>query len=48
MVESWRMRWSGHVAWMGEIKSTNYLIGNDERHQLEDLIGCGRIILKWI
>jgi len=47
VIKSRRMRWSGHVAYMGEVHtgfSCRYL---GERDHLKDLGISGRIILQW-
>jgi hypothetical protein len=44
------MRWAGHVAGMGEMRSAySILVGKPEgRDHLEDIFVDGKIILEWI
>jgi hypothetical protein len=50
VIKSRRMRWTGHVARMGESRAyTGFWWGNlRERDQLGDPCVDGRIILRWI
>ena len=50
VVKSRRMRWTGHVARMGEGRGVHrVLVGNlRDRGHWEDLDVDGRIILRWI
>jgi hypothetical protein len=51
MIKSRRMRWTGHVACMGEKRNAySVQVGKSqkERDHYEDLYVGGRIILKWI
>jgi hypothetical protein len=48
VIKSRRMRWSGHVAHMGEVHTGFSCRNLGERDHLEDLGIDGRIILKWI
>ena len=48
--KSWRMRWAGHVARMGERRGVSRVLGANlkEREHLEDPGVYGRITLIWI
>jgi hypothetical protein len=49
IIKSRSMRWTGHVARMGEIRSRTVLVEKPkERDHPEDLGADGRIIFKWI
>jgi hypothetical protein len=50
MIKPGRMRWAGHVAFMGEIgmRIKFWLESLKGRDYSEDLYVSGRIILKWI
>jgi hypothetical protein len=50
MIKSWRIRWTGHVARMGEMRNEyRILVGKPEgRRPLVRARGGGWIILKWI
>jgi hypothetical protein len=49
MIKSRRMRWSGHVARIGEKKTYSYCwVSQKEKHHQEDKDVGGLIILRWI
>jgi hypothetical protein len=50
VIKSTRMRWTGHVAWMGKVEAcTGFWWGNlKERDHWGDPGVDGRIILRWI
>jgi hypothetical protein len=51
VIKARRMRWTGHVACMGEVRGAyNILVGRPEgrRHHWEDLGVDGRTTLRWI
>jgi hypothetical protein len=47
LIKSRRLKWSEHVARMGELRNTNLLAGKlEERRALGELLVDGGIILK--
>jgi len=51
VIKSWRMRWAGRVACMGEMRNAyKILVGESEgkRDHLEDVDVDGNITLEWI
>jgi hypothetical protein len=49
MIKTGRMRWAGHVAYMGEVRNAyRILVGKPGGKTKEDPDVGGWIILKWI
>jgi hypothetical protein len=49
LIKSRKMKWSGHIARMGELRNTNLLAGKpEERRALGELLVDGGVVLKWI